>query len=208
MALKYPFVETRLDPRVSAGAMGGPEWSTTVTTMTGGQEYPNQEWTYPRHKYDLANALTTAERFERVAAAFYACRGRATGFRFKDWADYQLTQANSALTLISGSVYQINRAYAFGATTLLRPIYKPVASTIVVYRTRSGVITTASATVDGTTGQATISGHVAGDTYTCTGEFDVPVRFDTDLAQFELQRATRGFLKRWDISLIELKNPA
>lgn len=208
MSLKYPFVETMLDPRISAGAMGGPEWSTTVTTMGGGQEFPNQEWTYPRHKYDLSNALTTADRFERVAAAFYACRGRAVGFRFKDMADYLLTQANSTLTLISGSTYQINRAYAFGPTTLLRPIYKPVASTIVVYRTRSGVTSAATATVDGTTGQVTVTGHAAGDTYTCAGEFHVPVRFDADLAQFELQRAARGFLKRWDITLVELKNPA
>ena len=208
MTLRYPFIENRLDVRVSAGAMGGPEWSTTVTTMTSGQEWPNQEWTYPRHKYDLSNALTRAELFERVAAAFYACAGRAYGFRFRDLADYQLTQANSTLTLISGSVYQINRAYTFGPVTLLRPLFKPLASSIVVYRTRSGVTSPATATVDGTNGQATISGHLAGDTYTCTGEFDVPVRFDTDLAQFELTRGARGFLKRWDISLIELKNPA
>ena len=49
-----------------------------------------------------------------------------------------------------------------------------------MYRTRAGVVTTASAAIAYTTGVATITGHVGGDTYTWTGEFDVPVTFSDD----------------------------
>lgn len=206
--MSYPFIESQLDPRISQGALGGPEWSTLVTTASNGWEAPISLWTYPRHKYDLAHSLKTADDFETVRAAFYAARGRATGFRLKDWADYQLSQANSQLTIISGSVYQINRAYSFGGVVVLRPIYKPI-SGVTIYRTRSGVVSAATASVDTTNGQATISGHVAGDSYTCVGEFDTPVRFDMDLAQFETVRGNGGLMLRWDsIALIELKNPA
>ena len=61
----------------------------------------------------------------------------------------------------------------------LRRIQKPTAGAI-VYRTRAGSVATATATVDTSTGIATITGHVAGDTYTWAGEFDVPVTFTDD----------------------------
>ena len=82
-------------------------------------------------------------------------------------------------SIATGTTWQINRVYTYGSVDFLRPIQKPQ-SGIVVKRKRSGVVTTATATVDTTTGIADISGHVEGDTYTCEGLFWVPVTFTDD----------------------------
>jgi hypothetical protein len=63
---------------------------------------------------------------------------------------------------------------------VLRIIQKPVAGSVTVFRTRSGVVTTATTVTDPTTGLVAVTGHIAGDTYTWTGEFDVPVTFTDD----------------------------
>lgn len=136
------------------------------------------------YKYDLAPGIRYAPQYLAIEAIWHVVNfgtsGPYLGFLVKDWGDYKLDQTNSRLTLITGATYQINRvySYSFGAVTdeYLRPIYKPAAG-IVVKRTRSGVVSTASATIDTTTGIATISGHTGGDTYTCIGAFYVPVTF-------------------------------
>jgi hypothetical protein len=48
------------------------------------------------------------------------------------------------------------------------------------------VTSTITPTIDYTTGQATVTGHVAGDTYTWTGQFDVPVAFVNDSMEAQI----------------------
>lgn len=181
------FFDQRLSTRIMLGAKGGPMFSTTVATTTSGKRYPNRNWQYPLHRWNLGEAIRSEADFEEVLALFWNVDGMADSFRFRPPLDHTLTKANSRLTFISGNTWQINRVYALGSRERLRPIKKPALdmAAVAVYRTRDSVETVASATVDGDTGIATISGHVEGDTYTCTGEFDVPVHFTTDIAEFD-----------------------
>jgi uncharacterized protein (TIGR02217 family) len=182
------FIDYRLSTQICDGSTGGPQWSTAVVTTTGGQRYTNRKWTYPLHTYNLEQGIRDNADFEEVRSLFYICGGQADSFRFRDPLDHELTRDNSTLELISGSVYQIQRVYTLGSLSFVRPIYKPASDTgnsVVVYRTRSGAVSVATATVDYSTGQATLSDHTDGDTYTCTGDFDVPVHFTSDIAEFQ-----------------------
>jgi uncharacterized protein (TIGR02217 family) len=138
---------------------------------------------------------------------FYNVAGQFDGFRFKDWSDYQLTHSNSRIAdgVGSPSEWQIYRVYTIGAREFLRPIYKPCASpAIQVRRYRSGVQSTATATVDSTTGKVSITGHLSGDTYTCQGEFDVPVAFADDAMSAEvIDDGGDEFLMRWSSIMVE-----
>lgn len=131
-------------------------------------------------RYDVSYGIKTLADFEAVRAAFYVVMFTPyTGFRFRDWNDYQLNAGNSTLTLVSGTSWQINRFYSFGGVGFNRRIIKLV-GTPAILRLRSGVTSTVTATVNANTGVATITDHVSGDTYSAVGEFDVPVTFVDD----------------------------
>lgn len=176
------FLEERMNAKITAGSVGGPTQPSRTKVYTAGAKLKqNYSAQMPIHRYEVSHGVRTRADYQSVLDLFYTVMFTPyDGFRFKDWGDYQLTQANSSLTLVSGSDYQINRVHTLGAVTFVRPIYKPVDGTIVVKRNRSGAISTATATVTATTGIAAISGHESGDTYTCEGEFDVPVTFSND----------------------------
>lgn len=172
------FFEERMNPDLTFGAAGGPVWSTSKAFTVGGQSYVNKNWTQPLHRYDVQHCVKTQSDFEEVMNMFYVVSGAYDGFRFKDWADYT-DDGRGVLTFVSGTDWQMFKTYTKGARTFSRKISKPVTPAL-IYRNRSGVITVPTATVNYTTGVVSISGHVGGDTYTWTGEFDVPVRFVSD----------------------------
>lgn len=181
------FLEQRISTEILRGSRGGPRQRREKSYVQSGRMKQDFAWSRPLHTYDISYGIKTQEDFEEVRSLFYLVMFTPyDGFRARDWNDYQCTQANSSLTFISGSTWQMCRKYTHVATSYLRPVFK-IAGTPVVYRTRASVVTVASATVDATTGIATISGHVGGDTYTWEGEFDVPVTFQDDtMDQIEL----------------------
>lgn len=79
----------------------------------------------------------------------------------------------------------------------MRPIRKPVAG--VVVRANGVVI---PATVDTTTGLATFTAP-AGQSVTWSGQFDVPVRFETDQLSWDYGRWAQGLVLSADIPLVE-----
>lgn len=179
------FLEQRLDTRITHGAIGGPSVPGRVKRyLPNGELYQNFTSTRPVHRYDVSHGLRSRADFQTVLDAFYVVMFTPyTGLRYKDWRDFIATQANTRATLLAGSTtqLQLQRRHVFGGIQFLRDIKKPCAApTPTVYRTRSGSTSSISATVDTTTGIATISGHVNGDTYTWIGEFDVPVTFVDD----------------------------
>lgn len=183
------FLEQRLSDEASRGSRGGPMATRTKVYSTSRRLYQNFPTSRPLQVYDYTFGNKLQADFEALRAMFYVVFGTPyTGFRWKDWNDYKLTQSNSTLVFITGSTWQIYRRYSLAGGVYWDRIIQKPNDDIVVKRTRSGVVTTATATVATTTGIATISGHAGGDTYTCEGTFDVPVTFADNeaLANVEL----------------------
>jgi uncharacterized protein (TIGR02217 family) len=189
------FLEQRLSTRIEQGASGGPTVPGRTKAYTpSGKLRQNFVASAPIHKFDVSHGLRQAADYQTVLDLWYVVMLTPyEGFRFRDWRDYRATTTNSRCTLITGSTYQLQRVHVFGGVEVLRAIYKPVAG-VVITRTRSGTPSTATHTLDTTTGIATISGHVAGDTYTWAGEFDLPVTFSSDEWVSTLQAAAPNLL--------------
>jgi uncharacterized protein (TIGR02217 family) len=190
------FLEARLnDGLIVFGTTGGPTWKTSITQTNNGHEQRNAVWSYPMSMYDFNDRMMLDDEASAFNQFFNAVQGSAVGFRFKDWLDYN--DAGNGVVVRSVSTlgvasYQIFKAYTVGSRTVQRKISKPVASSVKVYV--DGVLTTAS--VDGTSGSVSLSdGAITSDTVlTWTGEFDVPVRFDSDSLQMTFSSGTQeGF---------------
>src|SRR5690606_27702838 len=110
---------------------------------------------------------------------FRARRGRARGFRFRDWTDY--TAQGQPIGTGDGetAVFQLAKRYESGGVAVIRPLRKPVAGTVAVYL--DGAAQSSGFSVDDTTGEVTFGTAPAeGVAVTVDCEFDVPVRFDSD----------------------------
>lgn len=199
------FFETQFDPAISNGAVGGPMFKTSVVSTNSGNELRNADWTYPLHQYDVANGLKTQAQIDSTKALFMNVKGKAYGFRFKDWADYLVVTTNSSMTKTTGNIYQLNKNYVTGASTLSRAIKKPVTGTVLIYKDAVLLTLTTDYSIDYTTGLVTFVVDPTGHTLTWAGQFDVPVRFDTDV----LHQTIDSFNNfSWSqIMMVELRNP-
>jgi uncharacterized protein (TIGR02217 family) len=85
------FHEVQFPPRISRGATGGPGFKTTIVVTGGGYEQRNIDWQNARGRWEVGHNIKSPGDFGEVLAFFFARRGRAHGFRFKDWLDYRST---------------------------------------------------------------------------------------------------------------------
>jgi uncharacterized protein (TIGR02217 family) len=174
------FVEVRFPVDIAYGSSGGPEYSTEVVVTHGGYEQRNVNWSQARARYNVAHGVKTQVQLDTLIAFFRARKGRADGFRFKDWTDFKAVA--QALGTGDGvrTVFQLQKYYQSGSSSEARVITKPVAGTVKVYV--NGVQQSVSAyTLMLATGVLTfVAAPAAGVAVTADFEFDVPVRFDTD----------------------------
>lgn len=151
------FLESpRFPERISYGAVGGPGFSTDVVTVRSGRESRTVAWAQARARYDVEHGAKTQAETDALVDFFRRVRGRAYGFRFKDWADFQASGqglvASVGGVLVGGyavghgePVYQLVKRYGSGSYVEDRSIGKPVAGTVSVTRAGSGVAFGASA---------------------------------------------------------------
>lgn len=133
--------EVRFPTDIAYGSSGGAGYSTVISQTSSGYETALVNWSKARHKYNATYGPRTMAQLEAVIALFHAVRGRAYGFRFKDWADYKscpLAQPVSAFDQAIGNgdgvavAFLLQKTYVYGSESYVRPITKPVAGTVVV----------------------------------------------------------------------------
>lgn len=206
------FIESpRFPDDISFGSRGGPTFRTNVVVVDSGAEVRNQQWSYPRHEYDVAFGVKEKSQLENLISYFHVVAGRAVGFRYKDHADFKSCQYSSGtvnssdcvLTTASDSTaVQLYKTYTQGSYVRSRKITKPVTGTVLV-SVNGTALTTSQFTVDTTLGIVSIStGYSTGVTIKAGFEFDVPVRFDTDSLSVNLNDYQVGVAQ---VPLIELK---
>lgn len=169
-----PFYESpRFPDKISFGATGGPQYSTDVVQTSGGYEYRNQAWQYPLHAWTVGHDARLDHLFGELRAHYRAMKGKANGFRFKDWSDYKCPDdaGIGVFSMIDATHFQMFKAYpTTGSPYEARKITKPVAGTLAI---TGGTV----ASTDYTTGIVTMT---SGTPTLWTGQFDVPCRYDTD----------------------------
>lgn len=185
------FLETpRFPADISYGSRGGPMFNTTVVTTANSKEYRNRNWTYPRHQWDVAYGIRDYDDLQTVMDFFYTVGGKANGFRFQDPLDFKSCSYASAVSATDQSLgsgdnattsFQLKKVYAKGANTLTRLIRRPVAGTTTIAFDGSTVASTIFSVNTATGSVAFVSAPASGVAITCGYEFDVPVRFDSDI---------------------------
>jgi len=179
----------RLPETIERGAHGGPDFKTVIQESISGKEQRIILWARCRASYDIAYSVLKSDdpagNYIKVLTLFYGHQGKAYPFRFKAWNDYQANSEQFGVGDGTTTAFQLTKTYdpgqvllgTPGARVYVRNIVLPVASSVLVFDNGApagshtlgagGVITFATAPV---------SSHKL----TWTGEFDLPVRFDTD----------------------------
>jgi uncharacterized protein (TIGR02217 family) len=183
------FHEIRFPDNISRGARGGPERRTQIVELASGDEERNASWANSRRRYDVAYGIRRGDDLAAVVAFFEARNGRLHGFRFKDWGDFKSclpsgmpTHSDQVIGVGDGATtaFQLVKRYVSGAQTWTRAISKPVAGTVQI--ALDGIEQASGWSVDTTTGLVNFGTAPGSDVALTAGfEFDVPVRFDTDV---------------------------
>ena len=205
------FHEVRFPDNISRRARGGPERRTQIVELASGHEERNASWANSRRRFDVAYGIRRADDLALVVAFFEARNGRLHGFRYKDWADYKsclpsqavaptdqpISTGNSAVT-----TFALLKRYTSGAQSWTRSIAKPVAGSIRL--ALNGVEQMSDWSVDTATGSVTFAAAPgAGIAITAGFEFDVSVRFDTDMLDVTLDLERLGSIT--SIPLLEIR---
>lgn len=176
----------------SYGFNAQPQYLVKINPRDGGFERVDKRWTRPLSVY---TAVPIGERDEADVQAilnfWHALGGRATSFLIKDWTDFKSCPVQSAVSAVdqpvetvtlldSTTAYQLTKVYTVGSLTQIREITQPVASTVIVAN-ESGVVQT-DYTLDESSGLLKPGSDFTGTPTSWGGEFNVPVRFDSELS--------------------------
>jgi uncharacterized protein (TIGR02217 family) len=196
------FHDVRFPDDIAYGSSGGPEYATDIVMTDAGFEKRNIAWSQARARYNVAHGIKTAVQLDILIAFFRARKGRAYGFRFKDWLDYRLN--NQLLGEGDGATtdFALVKHYASGDVTETRPITRPVLASLQIFKNGVQQLSGVSIIV----GEGIVrfsSPPSAGVEVRVTGEFDVPVRFDTD--RLSATQDAYGVHSWLDIPLVEIR---
>jgi len=187
------FHEIRFPANLSFGSSGGPERRTEVVELSSGFEERNTPWAQSRRRYDAGVSLRSLDDIAILIAFFEARRGQLHGFRWKDWSDFKSCApsgrpafGDQEIAMADGEThaFQLTKTYASGGHSYVRPITKPVDGTVLVGVSGDEQVLGVDFDLDTATGRVLFAeAPDAGEVITAGFEFDVPVRFDTDMIQ-------------------------
>lgn len=174
----------RLPEDIERGAEGGPVFSTSITASDNGYESSNINWTYPLREFNIGYPIQERDNIDDVITFFYARRGRAYGFLFKDWSDFSFTENLIGTGDGIETQFQLRKVYNDAVAPFYLPVTRPVTSTVRVWNAGVEIFEGVGAgqfQVNYTTGVITF-GTAPADTnlITAAAEYNICVRFDTD----------------------------
>jgi uncharacterized protein (TIGR02217 family) len=181
----------RLPEHIERGSRFGPTFRNVIQEAISGNEQRFAQWTKCRGVGDLSYGLLESTNqlgdYAAILALWRAHFGSLYPFRFKDWSDYTATDELIGNGDGAETEFQLVKTYDPSQILLGSP------GSLFYVRSIALVVGTPVIEVDGTpltpitdysispSGLVTFASAPAGSTeITWTGEFDVPVRFDTD----------------------------
>lgn len=162
--------------------------------------------------YDVTVGPRAEETVQEIIQWYRAMGGREIGFRFKDFADYKSCHIQSDPTPLDQPVqivlghpnqFQLVKEYIYGPRIQVRQILKPIAATITIEYNGGAYVSGVDYTLDDTTGIITVPGTIDPNLMSWGGEFDVPVRFNSELPVSIVDKE----IETVNFSLLELRSP-
>lgn len=197
------FIDVELEICPAFGWVGGPTFNTRIVTTQSWIERRNANNIECRHNYSLPLQNITEDVYlDTLKQAFLACRGQLHSFKVKDYNDFS---ANGELFAEGDGVtkvFQLSKISNFGIASYTRIITKPQTGVVV----KVGATVTA-VTIDPLTGLVTFAAAPAnGALLTWTGEFRVPVRFNSDVLNTTIdnRQGNGDFIINGSVDLIEV----
>ncbi len=209
------FHDVRFPTDISRQSQGGPERRTDIVVLGSGHEERNSRWADSRRSFNAGYGVKSLDDLHTVIAFFEERRGRLHGFRWRDASDWKsgLPEAiPSAFDQVIGmgdgvaQAFQLVKTYGGAYAPWRRAITKPVADSVIL---AVGGVTKSRGSdfeVDFVTGIVTFALDeipAAGAIVTAGYTFDVPVRFDTDRLEINLQGFRHGAIP--NIPVIEIR---
>lgn len=208
------FHEIRFPTDISRGAQGGPERRTDVVVLGSGFEERNARWADSRRSYNAGYGVKSLDDLHAVIAFFEERRGRLYGFRWRDHVDDRSCPPGATVSPLdqvlgvgdgAQAVFQLVKRYGDAHAPWTRAIKKPVAGSVVV-AVDGDEIAPEDFLIDAATGKVLFQpGHVPrnGARVTAGFTFDVPVRFDTDRLEINVQGFRHGAIPH--IPIVEVR---
>lgn len=181
------FKEVLFPPTISYGSSGGPKFKTDVFTSDSGYEQRNIAWRNVRCEFDVSQGIRKNSDMDTLLAFFMAMRGRAYGFRYKDWTDFMFRGEVCAVGNGEDATLQIEKTYSFAQAESGETVTYKRKITKIAWNSLAGIAINGTPvvgwSVDHNTGKLTLPGGAPAEGAQITigsGQFHVPCRFDTD----------------------------
>lgn len=195
------FKNIRLPINIEVGATGGAQFKTTIVETVAGFEFRNVEWSKRRGRWTVGYT-DVATDIHKVTEFFHAVRGRACGFRFRDWADYKV---DNPIADGDGEIleFQAIKAYRVDDEFFNRVLTRLDEVEIITLDLNDEPIAL-TYEVDKNTGKITFTAPPPiGSQIWLKGTFDVPVRFDND--ELPITMISQTYAKIDGLDLVELR---
>ncbi len=209
------FHEIRFPTDISRGAQGGPERRTEVVVLGSGREERNARWADSRRSYNAGYGVKSLDDLNAVIAFFEERRGRLYGFRWRDHTDAKSCAPGASISPLDQAIgsgdgeeiaFQLTKTYGSAHAPWQRAITKPVAGSVRIAVDAVELAEGTAFVVDATSGMVVFQpGHVPDEDAAITAgfAFDVPVRFDSDRLEINVQGFRHGAIPH--IPIIEVR---
>ena len=198
----------------------------------GGHEQRNANWASPRIRFNVVPGVKNQAQLYELMSFFRLCQGKAFGFRFKDWSDYQGMYEQIGISDGQNLRYQLCKWYGVQETGMMklhgngrvnqgdggneeyanekntkyarkRLIHKPQLGSVKIFCDGSELDRT-KYIVDYSNGSVVLDEvSEAGVKIAADFMFDVPVRFDIDYLPIKVEGS--GLYIHAEIPLVELR---
>lgn len=175
------------------------EYNTIINKSKNGSELRISNYDYPLLSYNVINDLKTKRELEEIINFFKLVKGRAYGFKFKDWLDYKAINQNIAIANGEQTEFQLIKTYNINNKIQIRKITKP--ANVSIFINQQNI--TQNININYNNGIITFNTPPQKDAIiTATFDFYVPVRFDNDKIEIIMKNEKVGEIK--DLKIVEL----
>ena len=178
---------------LSSGARGSLMFQNRRVPQVSGHVSVNAMWEQMLHEYDLSSIQLQRPDWQYLQTIHRLTGGGHKGFLFEDPADYKSTtvaadsSTSGVVVGLTSTTFQLYKRYTETASALFadRKITRPNATGFELYI--SGVLQTTGYTLNAATGVVTITAAPVASTVTWIGRFYVPVHFQGDAVDWQLE---------------------